>query len=99
MLKEYKCCFKGTDAVKWMMANGIAGSVDEAVRFGNRLREQGFIRHVTNSHIFSNKDYYYWFHESLMEAYAVPCKGRQSRRESVAGVGARHLLRTSPCWG
>ena len=73
MLKEYKCCFKGTEAVKWMRDNGLANSDEDAVRLGNRLREQGFIRHVTNSHIFSNKEYYYWFHESIMERYFSQC--------------------------
>ena len=65
--KEYKCCFKGTDAVQWMMNQGIAQTEAEAVRFGNLIRERGLIRHVTNAHTFSNKDYYYWFHDSILE--------------------------------
>ena len=66
-MKEYKCCFKGTDAVRWMLDNGVAHTIEEAEKLGNRLREQGFIRHVTNTRTFHNKDYYYWFHESLSE--------------------------------
>lgn len=67
-LKTYKNCFVGTDAVEWMIRDGLAESAESAVELGNRMKEQGFIKHVTSSHDFENKDFFYHFTDMILES-------------------------------
>lgn len=60
-LKIYKQCFVGEEAVKWMVDNGVAEGVPEAVQLGNQLMRQGLLQHVTAEHAFENKFLYYRF--------------------------------------
>lgn len=58
-LRTYKTCFVGSDAVKWMTANGIAGSTGTAVQIGNSMLEAGLLHHVVYEHSFQDQNLYY----------------------------------------
>ncbi|GMH32235.1 hypothetical protein BSKO_00069 [Bryopsis sp. KO-2023] len=67
-LKTYKNCFVGMDAVDWMVKEGLADSAESAVELGNRMREQGFFKHVTSGHDFENKELFYHFTEMILDS-------------------------------
>lgn len=60
-LKLYKSCFIGTDAVEFMISNGITANEDDAVLIGRLLVEAGYIAHVLREHDFENKHLFYRF--------------------------------------
>lgn len=62
ILITYKKCFVGSEAVDWMVKNGIR-TRDEAIRLGQKLIDSQFIQHVTKSNkIFKDNDksFYYF---------------------------------------
>ena len=56
-LKWFQDCFRGSDAVTWLVEAGGAGSREEAVEVGCEMMELGLIYHVTHRHGFSDKSY------------------------------------------
>mmetsp|Transcript_21277 Transcript_21277/g.30773 ORF Transcript_21277/g.30773 Transcript_21277/m.30773 type:complete len:665 (-) Transcript_21277:99-2093(-) len=61
--KTYEQCFIGEDAVRYMIADGIAGTKAEAVLIGNLLVDFGYIFHVTRDHNFKNEFLFYRFQD------------------------------------
>ena len=58
-MKRHASCFKGTDAVAWLVAQRVVGSQEEAVLLGNDMLRAGLLHHVTYRHLFANKDHLY----------------------------------------
>lgn len=65
-MKVYKKCFLGTEAAEWMIQERLATDSESAVRLGNRMVEQGLLKHVTGGHEFEDKDYFYKFSDTVM---------------------------------
>eukprot|EP00357_Protocruzia_adherens_P010514 CAMPEP_0115017056 /NCGR_PEP_ID=MMETSP0216-20121206/27865_1 /TAXON_ID=223996 /ORGANISM="Protocruzia adherens, Strain Boccale" /LENGTH=861 /DNA_ID=CAMNT_0002387751 /DNA_START=257 /DNA_END=2839 /DNA_ORIENTATION=+ len=61
MLKLYKRCFVGSEAVKYMIDKKHARSVTEAVELGNEMLRNRYFAHVTRDHDFKNEDLFYRF--------------------------------------
>ena len=53
--------FIGSEAVDWMVREGVVINEEDAVRVGNLLLDQGFFSHVTNDHAFKNEFLFYHF--------------------------------------
>ena len=47
MLRTFKDCFVGREAVDWLLRNALAESRESAVSLGRELAQRGLIRHVT----------------------------------------------------
>lgn len=69
LLRKYRRCFTGSDAVAWFMARRFARDIAEAVSLGNAMLRAGVFRHVRNEHPFRNGHYFYRF--AAHEEYAV----------------------------
>jgi pyruvate/2-oxoglutarate dehydrogenase complex dihydrolipoamide dehydrogenase (E3) component len=59
--KTYAKCFVGSEAVRKMVAEGIAGDEEDAVRIGNMMLAAGVFHHVLDAHPFENKYLFYRF--------------------------------------
>jgi pyruvate/2-oxoglutarate dehydrogenase complex dihydrolipoamide dehydrogenase (E3) component len=59
--KTYAKCFVGAEAVRQMVAEGIAGDEEDAVRIGNMMLAAGVFHHVLDAHPFENKYLFYRF--------------------------------------
>lgn len=63
--RRYPRCFVGSEAVACLqLAYGI--SVEEAVRYGELLVENGFVSHVMGQHLFENEFLYYRFQQDAV---------------------------------
>lgn len=60
-LKEYPYCFIGSEAVRWLMHN-LKLSREEAIRLGQRLIDDKWIHHVSDSHDFKDEELFYRFY-------------------------------------
>jgi predicted ATPase len=61
-LKTYKKCFVASEAVSYMVQEGLANTRDEAVELGGRLeKELNLWHHVKNDHKFSDAYYFFRF--------------------------------------
>lgn len=58
-LKLYKDVFVGSEAVKWLLRNGIASSAPAAVALGQQMLDAGFFAHVVDEHGFENAYLFY----------------------------------------
>ena len=59
--KTYPKCFVGSEAIVNMVAEGIAGDDEDAVRMGNMMVNAGVLHHVLDAHPFENKNLFYRF--------------------------------------
>ena len=59
--KTYPKCFVGNEAVRKMVAEGIAGDDEDAIRIGNMMLNAGVFHHVVDAHPFENKNLFYRF--------------------------------------
>jgi pyruvate/2-oxoglutarate dehydrogenase complex dihydrolipoamide dehydrogenase (E3) component len=59
--KTYKKCFVGSEAVKKLVDEDIAGDEDDAVRIGNMMLNAGVFHHVQDAHPFKNAYLFYRF--------------------------------------
>ena len=59
--KTYAMCFVGSEAVKKLVDEGIAGHEEDAVRIGNMMLNAGVFHHVLDAHSFKNEDLFYRF--------------------------------------
>ena len=57
--KKYGACFLGSEAVAWMISNGLAANSEAAVRLGNDLFRMGLLFEVSYKHAFRDKPYLY----------------------------------------
>ncbi|CAM9164734.1 unnamed protein product, partial [Phaeothamnion confervicola] len=57
----YKKAFLGTDAVDYLVTQGIVTTTEEAVTVGNLMMEAGAFHHVTDERAFKNAPLYYRF--------------------------------------
>lgn len=77
-LKTYKNCFKGDEAVDFLVQFGFAYSRPEAIALGRRLaRETRLFEHVARKHDFDDKPYYFQFLEYDTKKYII--KGHRPR--------------------
>ena len=79
-MKRHASCFKGTDAVAWLVAQRVAGSQEEAVLLGNDMLRAGLLHHVSYRHLFANKDYLYRCALCLRTATVI-ATSRNTRRQ------------------
>jgi hypothetical protein len=63
LLKSYKHCFIGSEAVTWMVENLALASRDEAVQLGQELLFNNYIQHVSDDHDFRDKNMFYRFRD------------------------------------
>lgn len=82
-LKVYKNCFLGSEASEWLVKEGLAEDIDCAVELGNRMLEQGYIKHVTGAHNFESKDLFYVFTDAILESGDMCPTLPQTAREVV----------------
>ena len=54
-LKKHKACFTGRVAVQWMLTNGVARTVDDAVATGQKLSDAGLVKPVAAGRAFLNR--------------------------------------------
>lgn len=89
MLRRYRRCFTGTDAVAFLLSRKFARSEDEAVAIGNALLRAGVFRHVKGEHFFRPGNYFYRFaaHEDYAAESHDAIALRSSRLMSVATAG------------
>jgi uncharacterized protein YlxW (UPF0749 family) len=59
-LKTYAQCFVGSEAVDWLV-NYLRVSRADAVRVGQRLLSENWIRHVVNEQTFQDDYFFYRF--------------------------------------
>eukprot|EP00002_Diphylleia_rotans_P006755 TRINITY_DN1613_c0_g1_i2.p1 TRINITY_DN1613_c0_g1~~TRINITY_DN1613_c0_g1_i2.p1 ORF type:complete len:671 (-),score=134.95 TRINITY_DN1613_c0_g1_i2:2168-4180(-) len=77
--RTYKKCFIGSEAARWMVVEGVAPSLEDAVVLGNILLNAGVFFHVTRDHPFKNEELYYRF------AIHEEGGGHGSRPEGASG--------------
>ena len=70
-MRRYKRCFKGRDAVRWLLTNSAASSEEEAVLLGNDLLRAGLLHHIKYRLLFENKDHLYRY----CMVHAACCQG------------------------
>jgi len=61
MMKSYKDCFVGKEAVDYLVNSKAAASRAEAVELGQLLQETSLFEHVTRSHDFKDEGLFYRF--------------------------------------
>ena len=88
-LTKYKRCFKGSDAVSWMVRSGHAQTRESAVRLGSMLVARRTIHHVLDEHDFRDKSniFYRFFVDEMDTTVCAP--------EEAASI-ARALRRAVP---
>ncbi|KJE92479.1 hypothetical protein CAOG_08700 [Capsaspora owczarzaki ATCC 30864] len=59
LLRTYKDCFVGTEAVDWLLSRGVAEDEEDAVRIGNLMIKNNLFQHVTLDHLFKNENLFY----------------------------------------
>ena len=59
--KTYARCFVGSEAVERLVAEGIAGDREDAVKIGNMMLNAGVIHHVLDAHAFKDEKLFYRF--------------------------------------
>lgn len=60
-LKTYKSCFLGTEAVNWLIKQGIVATEEDAEIIGQEMIDNNLIYHVTKDESFRNKEFFYRF--------------------------------------
>ncbi|CEM14661.1 unnamed protein product [Vitrella brassicaformis CCMP3155] len=85
-LTTYTKCFLGSDAVKWLMGNGHAETVEDALLVGQLMMDQGMFAHVTRDHSLKDESLFYRF------ALDEPSKGEKAvSRDGKALTWAQFL--------
>ena len=64
-LKKHKACFTGRVAVQWMLTNGVARTVDDAVATGQKLSDAGLVKPVAAGRAFLNRSFLYRFGDGM----------------------------------
>ena len=64
-LKKHKACFTGRVAVQWMLTNGVARTVDDAVATGQKLSDAGLVVPVAAGRAFLNRSFLYRFGDGM----------------------------------
>ena len=59
--RTYKSCFLGSDCVAFIIALGLARTIEQAEALGNSLISKRLIQHVTNEHGLKNAYLFYHF--------------------------------------
>lgn len=77
LMTTYPQCFVGSEAVTFMVENGITSSRSDAVELGKLLMAADVIRHVTNDHEFKDENKYYSFSADL------PSHGAKMKKEET----------------
>jgi hypothetical protein len=60
-LKSYPCCFKGNDAVDFIVKTKKV-SVNDAIKIGNRMIREKIFHHVHDEHLLENSRLFYRFY-------------------------------------
>mmetsp|Transcript_6884 Transcript_6884/g.11138 ORF Transcript_6884/g.11138 Transcript_6884/m.11138 type:complete len:623 (+) Transcript_6884:201-2069(+) len=60
-LQTFKSCFVGTDAVDFLIKEGVVESREDAVELCQQMLEQGLLQHVTQDHQFQDDKLFYRF--------------------------------------
>lgn len=60
-MKDYPYCILGSEAVRWFV-HKLNISTDEAIRLGQRLIDEKWLHHVSDSHDFRDEELFYRFY-------------------------------------
>lgn len=63
MTRVHRDCFVGSDAVSFLVTQGLADDRKEAVELGKKMMKKKLIRHISDSQRFSDSYHYYRFAE------------------------------------
>jgi hypothetical protein len=61
MFTSYSDCFVGSDMVKWLIEEGHACNIDEAIEIGDYFINKNVFHHVVRDHTLKNKQLFYRF--------------------------------------
>jgi hypothetical protein len=79
LLKTYKQCFVGSEAVDYLVQSGATATREDAVLLGNAFIEMHLIEHVRRDHPFKDEYLFYRFvGENERKSYST-CKIENSR--------------------
>ena len=100
-LKKHKACFTGRVAVQWMLANGVARTVDDAAQMGQKLVNAGLVKAVSTHKTFLNRSFLYRFGDG-MDRYVQAARWCMSQEmgkirgevKDVCAVVDRHTAAT-----
>ena len=100
-LKKHKACFTGRVAVQWMLANGVARTVDDAAAMGQKLVNAGLVKAVSTHKTFLNRSFLYRFGDG-MDRYVQAARWCMSQEmgkirgevKDVCAVVDRHTAAT-----
>ena len=100
-LKKHKACFTGRVAVQWMLTNGVARTVDDAVATGQKLSDAGLVKPVSAGRAFLNRSFLYRFGDG-MDRYVQAARWCMSQEmgkirgevKDVCAVVDRHTAAT-----
>lgn len=68
MKRIHRDCFIGSEAVDFLVTQGLADHRKQAVEIGKRMMAKKLIRHVTDSQRFGDSYHYYRFAEDDLES-------------------------------
>lgn len=68
MKRIHRDCFIGSEAVDFLVTQGLADHRKQAVEIGKRMMAKKLIRHVTDSQKFGDSYHYYRFAEDDLES-------------------------------
>mmetsp|Transcript_31396 Transcript_31396/g.55232 ORF Transcript_31396/g.55232 Transcript_31396/m.55232 type:complete len:667 (-) Transcript_31396:188-2188(-) len=85
-LQTYSKCFLGTDAIKYLMKEGFAETVEDAEMLGEALVKAGEIRHVCGEHMLKNKALFYRFKQDSPFHGAKSPRGAKSAPQTWTTV-------------
>ena len=71
MRRVHHSCFIGSDAVDFMVQQGIADTRKDAVCLGQRMYEDKLLRHVTDTYGFRDAYFYYRFAGLFQRAHIL----------------------------
>lgn len=89
LLRKYRRCFVGNDAVAWLISRRFARTIREAEALGNALLQAGVFRHVRNEHRFRAGNYFYRF--AAHENYATS-DDDSNNPDGMAGLRSSRLM-------
>jgi len=76
--QKYEKCFLGSEAVSWLIDNGEAQDVEQAIHLGNAMMTLDLIKHVTKDHDFKNEKLFYRFYADENRGAQGETKGGQT---------------------
>jgi hypothetical protein len=92
-LRVYTSCFLGTEACDWFVKYSplLCPTRQKAEELGQRLQQQGLLQHVTFSHSFHDKPFFYRFKEDEKKNR---CLNELTVQQSTPDLGPNEVIFT-----